>query len=133
MSKISSDDKEAKLSVLGTGAYSGAGDDPRIRAVLDALAQQGFGKPVQWPRVAANVNLSASRLRHIFRHEVGESPARYVKRLRLQTAKMLLETSFLTIKEIMARVGINSHFAHDYKRIFGQTPSQSRRRSRRAA
>jgi transcriptional regulator GlxA family with amidase domain len=43
----------------------------------------------------------------------------------------LLKSSFLTIKEVAVRVGVNdvSHFVRDYKALFGQTPSEARRRS----
>jgi transcriptional regulator GlxA family with amidase domain len=105
--------------------------DPRIGAILDNLTQRNLGKRIQWSQVAASVNMSTSRWRHIFTREVGESPGRYLKILRLQTAKILLQTSFLTMKEIMALVGIHSHFARDFKRLFGQTPSRFRRHALR--
>jgi transcriptional regulator GlxA family with amidase domain len=47
----------------------------------------------------------------------------------MEHAKKLVENSFLTIKEIAAFVGAKdiSHFVRDYKRLYGQTPSKSRR------
>lgn len=55
--------------------------------------------------MAAKVHLSASRFGHLFGAEMSVSPARYVKTLRLVRAKELLETSFLSIKEVMVSVG----------------------------
>lgn len=39
-----------------------------------------------------------------------------------------METTFLRTKEVMLRVGINdaSHFARDFKEIYGRTPAQHR-------
>ena len=42
----------------------------------------------------------------------------------MERAKELLETSFLSVKEIAHRVGLNdeSHFVRDFKMIYGLTP-----------
>lgn len=46
----------------------------------------------------------------------------------MERAGHLLETSFLSIKEVAHAVGINdgSHFARDFKTIHGVTPTQYR-------
>ncbi|MBS1792148.1 MAG: helix-turn-helix transcriptional regulator [Acidobacteria bacterium] len=76
--------------------------------------------------IALQVNLSASRLRGLFRKETGLPLAHFVKLLRLETAHQLLTTEFLTIKEVMAKTGIrdHSHFNRDFKLFYGVTPSQ---------
>ncbi len=60
-------------------------------------------------------------------------PTRHMKLIRLRRAKELLLESFLTVKEVMASVGVSeiSHFVRDYKALYGQTPSQSRAQLRR--
>jgi AraC family transcriptional regulator of arabinose operon len=79
--------------------------------------------------VAVDVNLSSSRFRHLFKKELNVSPTRYLKTSRLLRAKILVEGSFLRIKEIAALLGVNdvSHFVRDYKAYYGQTPSQTRK------
>ena len=74
------------------------------------------------------VNLSASRLEHLFKRETSMSPQQFFKFARLRHAKLLLQTSFLTIKEIMVHSGFNdaSHFVRDFKRVYGKTPTQYR-------
>ena len=65
------------------------------------------------------VNLSVWRLSHIFVSEVGKSPIHYLRELRLDRAKYLLETSFLSVKEIAHQVGMKdeSHFIRDFKKV----------------
>lgn len=56
------------------------------------------------------------------------SPIHYLKSLRMERAKELLEKSFLSVKEIAHRVGLNdeSHFVRDFKLIYGLTPMSYR-------
>ena len=83
-------------------------------------------KPSQLARV---VNLSPSRFNHLFKTEIGTSPLQYLKVLRMERAKVLLTNTFLSVKEIMASVGVNdpSHFVREFKKNCGLTPSQYRR------
>jgi AraC family transcriptional regulator of arabinose operon len=103
--------------------------DRRIRQVI-SLMQNGPARGRPLCEMANAVNLSYSRLRHLFRNEIGMSPERYMKLLRMMKAKELLETTFLQVKEICAEVGVNdeSHFVRDFKRIFGVSPMQYRAR-----
>jgi len=105
--------------------------DPRIWRALELLRET---RAIRIRQVASSLNLSESRFRHLFKQEVGVPPTQYFKILRLGQARDLLTTSFLTIKEVAVRVGVNdvSHFVRDYKALYGQTPSEARRLSRRA-
>ena len=46
----------------------------------------------------------------------------------MQAAKELLETTFLSVKEIVALAGFNdeSHFVRNFKKLYGVTPSEHR-------
>jgi hypothetical protein len=48
----------------------------------------------------------------------------------MQRAKELLETTFLSVKEIRTTIGINdhSHFIREFKKSYGMTPAQYRTR-----
>lgn len=74
---------------------------------------------------AQSVNLSVWRLCHIFKSEVGMPPIRYLRLLRMERAKNLLESSFLSVKEIAFQVGLNdeSHFVRDFKSTYGYSPA----------
>jgi AraC-like DNA-binding protein len=78
--------------------------------------------------LSAAADLSPSRFAHLFRHEVGTSPARYVHALRMLRARVLLERSFLSIKEVMALVGCHdpSHFSRDFRWFHGAAPRHYR-------
>src|SRR5574338_202217 len=74
---------------------------------------------------AQSVNLSVWRLCHIFKSDVGIPPMRYLRLLRMERAKDLLESSFLSVKEIAFQVGLNdeSHFVRDFKSTYGFSPA----------
>ena len=85
--------------------------------------------------LAALVDLSPSRFRHLFKQETGTSPAQYLKEFRLRKAEHMLRTTFLSVKQVLKQVGLgsNSHFVHDFRKIYGMTPTAHRRAVWRAA
>jgi AraC family transcriptional regulator len=97
--------------------------DPRIRFVL-ALMERHRAAPLSIDELAHAVNLSPAHLRRLFQQELGRSPARVSRELRLDHARHLLQTSFLTIKQVMAESGWNdpSHFSREFKRRHGRAP-----------
>ncbi len=74
---------------------------------------------------AQSVNLSVWRLCNIFKSDVGLPPIKYLRLLRMERAKGLLESSFLSVKEIAFQVGLNdeSHFVRDFKSTYGFSPA----------
>jgi len=101
--------------------------DPRVRTAL-ALMQQKLRRAWSPNTLARAVNLSPSRFHHLFKAEVGMAPAHYLRALRLEQARKLLQTSQLTVKQIMNEVGVEdkSHFAREFKKVYGQTPTAYR-------
>jgi transcriptional regulator GlxA family with amidase domain len=103
--------------------------DPRVRKVISLMARN-LHRDFNLDEIAQTMNLSASRLRHIFKKEIGLSPRQYLKAQRIERARQLLETTYFNVKEIMLRVGIRdqSHFARAFKRVNGLSPAQYRKR-----
>jgi len=108
--------------------------DPRVRQAIDLLSED-LSRPFNFNALAASVNLSPSRLRHLFKSEIGLTPAQYLKRLRIEGARKLLEGSFLRLKEVMPRVGVSdeSHFVRDFKKAHGLPPIKYRLRKSKSS
>jgi len=101
--------------------------DPRITWVVD-LMHRRMSDEFSVEALADRVNLSRSRFTALFVAQTGVAPMRYLRRLRLRRARLLVERSFLSVKEIMALVGYNdpSHFSRDFRREHGAAPSELR-------
>lgn len=78
--------------------------------------------------MARLVNLTPEHLCRAFKAETGGTPVNYLKWLRIQRAKELLETTHLSVKEIMLVAGVKdeSHFRRDFRKACGKTPHQYR-------
>jgi transcriptional regulator GlxA family with amidase domain len=103
------------------------GLDPRITWAIGYMHDH-LGDAFSIRELAERVNLSPSRFRALFTTQIGLAPAVYLQRLRLRRARLLVERTFLSIKEVMALVGYNdpSHFSRDFRRQHGQPPSALR-------
>jgi transcriptional regulator GlxA family with amidase domain len=103
--------------------------EQRVLLVI-SLMRGDLHRKLSLEKLARQVGLSTSRLRHLFKSETGMSPTQYYKALRMQEAKELIETTFLSMKEIRSRVGIKDkdQFARDFKKFYGLTPAQYRAR-----
>lgn len=101
--------------------------EKRVEVIIAQL-ERDLRRQVALNEIAPLVNLSPSRLRHIFKEDTGLSLKQYQKQLRMQKAKELLEDSFLSIKEIMIEIGISdrNQFARSFRKTFGTTPTQHR-------
>jgi AraC-like DNA-binding protein len=101
--------------------------DQRITSAVDYM-QRNLARPIRMPMLADQANLSVSRFRQIFVAQTGTAPAQFLLRLRMRRARLLIERTFLTVKEIMALVGYNdpSHFTREFRRAHGVPPTALR-------
>jgi transcriptional regulator GlxA family with amidase domain len=98
--------------------------DKRVEKIIQMMREDVRGE-LSLAEFAQSVNLSVWRLCHIFKSDVGMPPIRYLRLLRMERAKNLLESSFLSVKEIAYQVGLNdeSHFVRDFKSTYGFSPA----------
>ncbi|MCZ7646433.1 MAG: helix-turn-helix transcriptional regulator [Planctomycetota bacterium] len=72
--------------------------------------------------------MSASHLCQVFTQTVGMAPAAYLREVRLQHARQMLEDGRRQVKEIAHTVGIHdaNYFARAFRQRFGRTPREVR-------
>jgi transcriptional regulator GlxA family with amidase domain len=107
--------------------------DPPIGQAIELLN----GQPERrWTvaRVAKELGMSRTAFSQRFRRVVGESPMRYLGRVRLSRAAGYLTTSNLTVYAIAQRTGYDSEasLSKAFKRAFGQSPGEYRRERARS-
>jgi AraC family transcriptional regulator of arabinose operon len=108
----------------GTG-YSLVPADDRIRIILQAV-ESNPGHSIH--DLAGMVNLSISRLSHLFKATTGLSLQNFLTTCRLQAALDLLHSTRMPIKEISYRAGYRHppSFVRAFRNQFGASPSDYR-------
>jgi transcriptional regulator GlxA family with amidase domain len=106
--------------------------DQRVDAAI-AFMNANLHRKLTPLEIAESVRLSTSHLRHVFKDETGTSFTRYLRELRLKRAKQLLETTFLTVKEVASAVGVDSvsHFVRNFEKVYRMTPARYAGRHRK--
>jgi signal transduction histidine kinase/DNA-binding response OmpR family regulator len=92
-----------------------------ITVIHDNIIETDFG-PVQ---LALQLHLSESQLYRKLKATSGKSTALFIRSIRLQKGKELIQTTDKTISEVAFEVGFNdpSYFSRAFKEEFGQSPS----------
>ncbi len=92
--------------------------------------QAHFTEAISIKKLANDNNLTERTLQRRFAKATGFAPSNYITQLRLQKSRELLETSQITIDEIVWSVGYEdqSSFRKLFKTQVGLTPSEYRKR-----
>ena len=100
-----------------------------VRAV-QALVEAAPGGDHRLPALAAAAAMSVRHFSRVFTTEVGESPGRYVERVRVEAARRELETTDATLDLIAARCGFGTPETsrRSVQRRLGVAPDAYRRR-----
>lgn len=108
--------------------------EPRSDRIQNALAyaKQNLHTELSVEQLAAAAHLSPRQFSRAFRTETGQSPAKAVEHLRIEAARLMLESGQHPI-EIVARdtgFGDRERMRRAFLRAFGQPPQMIRRASR---
>lgn len=103
--------------------------DERVRQVVDTVERD---LKHQWtlPELASVAGLSASRISHLFREQLGLSPMGFVEQRRMLLAAQLLDLTRRTVSEVAAEVGYQDplYFSARFRHRHGRSPTAYRRR-----
>lgn len=106
--------------------------DHKDRTVLTVQLklEKHFAMPLSVEKMAEWVHLSPRTLQRRFQTATGESPIRYLQKLRLSKAQERLENSLRPLEEIVAEIGYEdlSSFRKLFRQHFGLSPSRYRQR-----
>ncbi|MEK8047907.1 helix-turn-helix domain-containing protein [Ideonella margarita] len=103
-----------------------------VRAVMADLQSQPDAVPTV-PELCERFHVSRRTLQYAFEDVVGESPAVYLRCMRLNAVQRLLREGRVTqVQDAAAQHGFwsLSQFTADYRRHFGERPSDTRERAR---
>lgn len=95
------------------------------QCILDNIGDEQFDANA----LSSAMAMSRAQLLRRLKASTGDSPGFYIKKIRLEKAKELLETSDLTVSEAACKTGFGtlSNFSKVFSEKYGVTPSQFRR------
>lgn len=93
---------------------------------------RNYQRNISLTDVADVVGVSGSYFSRLFKEECGIGFAEYMNHIRVEYAKLLIESGELKLKEIVSRVGFNNYnyFFRVFKEIAGMTPLEYEQRSK---
>ena len=106
-------------------AFSAEVSDNRVRRAI-LMIEQRLSEPMSTDELAAALNISRRQLERGFEKELGISPSRFARDLRLRYGHWLLEHTERSITDISAECGFadTAHFSRHFRALFGRPPSQ---------
>jgi len=92
----------------------------RIRVYIDAH----IGEHISLDDLARQAGISRFHFARQFRLTTGESPMGYLRRVRIERSKSILQSRETTIAEVAANLGFSdqSHFTRTFGRMVGVSP-----------
>jgi transcriptional regulator GlxA family with amidase domain len=103
----------------------------RIQSSLD-YARRNLRSPLTVEELAEAAHLSPRQFSRAFQSETGQSPAKAIENLRIETARLMVEQSRHSIDVIAQETGFGSRdrLRRAFVRRFGQAPQEIRREIR---
>jgi transcriptional regulator GlxA family with amidase domain len=100
----------------------------RVQTAL-SYARENIGKRLSVDDLAAAAFLSPRQFSRLFKDETGESPARAMERLRVESARMMMESGRFSVEEIARKNGFGNRdrMRRSFIRAFGRSPQAIQR------
>ncbi|WP_310633429.1 AraC family transcriptional regulator [Paraburkholderia sp.] len=116
----------SQTGIAGNDAFDAAAGLDFAR--IDRWLRAHLAQPLRIADLAAHCGFGMRRFHQLFIEAFGETPHRYLQRLRLDTAVTLLADPRHTLTDIALEVGFGdqSAFTHAFTRRFGLAPGQWR-------
>jgi AraC family transcriptional regulator len=97
----------------------------RIKEMVDAKLEEDLSLD----EMAQSVELSTAHFAKMFRKSTGESPHRFLLRMRVERAKEMLRTVEMRILDVAVACGFKTqqHFARVFRGVCGTSPTEYRR------
>lgn len=113
----------SRLKTLWSGRARGGSEDPRILKAVGHLREH-LAEPFNIRETARVACVSQPHLRFLFRRALGTSPVRYLQRLRVERAKMMLSSSDMKVTAVARSVGYTdmASFRRLFRRFTSKTP-----------
>lgn len=91
-------------------------------------AERDYSADLTVSALAEYAGLSDKHFQRCFRQVIGESPKKYIRRIRLQAAAYLLKWSDITVTEVAMSAGFETHpgFNKAFVKAYGQSPVEFR-------
>lgn len=120
------------LEILRRCATPRSNVQPSVSALTLEYVKANYTKDISVDELAQNANMSSSNFYAVFKKQSGTSPIAYVNGFRLSLASNLLTQTDTPILQISESVGIRDqlYFSKIFKKTYGMTPSQYRKKQR---
>ena len=103
-------------------------NDTRIDAVLKYI-NSNLSEKLSVTQISAVFHMHPNHFIRFFKEKTGETPAKYIKTRRMETAKRYLEETEMSVKEIMSAIGENDpySFSKQFKSTYSFSPANYRK------
>lgn len=118
------------VAILGGDVRPAPRVHPRVRALLRLLRERDPSAPVSLEALASEIDLSPSRLMHVFTETIGIPLRPYLAWLKLQRAAAAIVSGLpLTQAAYAAGYADAAHMSRSFRRMLGMTPSSIKPRA----
>jgi len=100
---------------------------PRMHEAKKAIDRSFGDANLTVGQLAEQAGVSETYFRREFRECFGTSPSSYLKKIRIENARLLLSTGYCTVSEVAVRCGFQSlsYFSYEFHRLTGHTPTEA--------